>query len=550
MNCKKNVCGDGALLPGTEQCDDGSVNGRLCKPKYGLTCNYCKTDCSVETVSGAYCGDTGTGKPPKTILDAPPESCDPGAVTSWCSRTYTKLSTPIADPNDLSAPSDVIRGCHGDTDCLPGVCRNFVGETTGSKPCHSSSDCGNGTGGTAFQFCQGGEGQCLSYNLECQPQQYSNTVAAPDSPQFLDGSCNTCTSSCVGTRLKSPFFCGDEILQKQYGETCEGKSDPNATTVKGTYYQCIACKGLGQCGDHVVQSQFGESCEAPGAGTSSNDQYQCSVGCKWQGGWCGDNLLQVNKGELCDQDNRCITAKSPDPALHTQVDMIFAVDISTSMQSYINNISAAIKRFVELYRGTPHQFGLVAFGQGNSSPLETKGSNGRVVVPLTDVKSFQEKFSQLGANGGGVEPMYQSVYELASSADTYGIGWRPTAIPYIVAVTDEPPPCGWKNDSCNFPVDDRWVTENEVANKVSHCEIGGCAGKAGYHVETFVMTFASAKNANATSDNLAKWDSIIYGDLTNRFIELKPDQPDPVSYYFDKLRTTTFQNVCKNPAPL
>src|SRR5262249_29523346 len=55
--CRLNVCGDNQVLSGTEQCDNGSQNGTRCSPAYGATCNYCKNDCTIETISGAYCGN-------------------------------------------------------------------------------------------------------------------------------------------------------------------------------------------------------------------------------------------------------------------------------------------------------------------------------------------------------------------------------------------------------------------------------------------------------------------------------------------------------------
>ncbi len=289
-NCKKNVCNDGSVLSGVEQCDNGAANGVLCTPQYGLTCNYCKTDCSIETVSGAFCGD-------KT-LQSPPESCDPGPVSAWCSRTY-------ADPSD---PSHV-KACASDKDCLPGVCKNYPNTSspaTEGAPCRSASDC------TAFQFCQGGEGQCTPYNVQCRPEPYSNTRAASNAPNYFDGSCVSCTSACGSTPGKSPSFCGDSVVQKQFGEQCEDVGDPNATGPSGSksYYACSGdCSydvASGFCGDGKVQPGTVERCDgndfSSGADMGSAPTclsqnwgsagtVACGNNCGYYGGGCSDGPL-------------------------------------------------------------------------------------------------------------------------------------------------------------------------------------------------------------------------------------------------------------------
>ncbi|MFA5135436.1 MAG: hypothetical protein WC505_06660 [Patescibacteria group bacterium] len=40
-----------------EECDDGKGNGDVCTAVYGSSCNYCTNDCTIETVTGPYCGD-------------------------------------------------------------------------------------------------------------------------------------------------------------------------------------------------------------------------------------------------------------------------------------------------------------------------------------------------------------------------------------------------------------------------------------------------------------------------------------------------------------
>jgi cysteine-rich repeat protein len=60
--CRANVCGDGYLQTGAEQCDYGDParggrNGAACTSEYGLTCAVCTTSCRVEAQSGGFCGN-------------------------------------------------------------------------------------------------------------------------------------------------------------------------------------------------------------------------------------------------------------------------------------------------------------------------------------------------------------------------------------------------------------------------------------------------------------------------------------------------------------
>lgn len=55
--CTVNVCGDGYLYSGEEECDEGTGNGAGCDASYGSTCSACTTSCRQTVSSGAFCGD-------------------------------------------------------------------------------------------------------------------------------------------------------------------------------------------------------------------------------------------------------------------------------------------------------------------------------------------------------------------------------------------------------------------------------------------------------------------------------------------------------------
>ena len=58
VECTENVCGDGYLYAGEEQCDEGANNGVLCTASYGSTCSYCNELCKAVSTSGDFCGDS------------------------------------------------------------------------------------------------------------------------------------------------------------------------------------------------------------------------------------------------------------------------------------------------------------------------------------------------------------------------------------------------------------------------------------------------------------------------------------------------------------
>ncbi len=55
--CTVNVCGDGYLYSGSEECDQGTSNGAACDSAYESTCTACSTTCHYTVSSGEFCGD-------------------------------------------------------------------------------------------------------------------------------------------------------------------------------------------------------------------------------------------------------------------------------------------------------------------------------------------------------------------------------------------------------------------------------------------------------------------------------------------------------------
>jgi cysteine-rich repeat protein len=150
-NCKLARCGDGFVRTGVEACDAGPQNGVPCTARYGETCNYCSTACTILTRTGPGCGDG--------IINGS-EQCDGTATDSWicvnpnvpgsetpktldtsslCNQAICRLNCPagqVACNNtgsdsdgdglkDACDPDDDNDGClDGDRSCVP-IAVNF-----------------------------------------------------------------------------------------------------------------------------------------------------------------------------------------------------------------------------------------------------------------------------------------------------------------------------------------------------------------------------------------------------------------------------------------
>lgn len=108
------------------------------------------------------------------------------------------------------------------------------------------------------------------------------------------------------------------------------------------------------------------------------------------------------------------------------VDFIFVIDVTGSMQPYIDAVKANISRFVStlLSRGIDYRIGLILF----SDIVE------RVYQPIDNVNTFLAWLSDVRAYGGGDEK--ENALEALKA--TKNIDFRPSANRVVVLVTDAP----------------------------------------------------------------------------------------------------------------
>jgi outer membrane protein OmpA-like peptidoglycan-associated protein len=111
---------------------------------------------------------------------------------------------------------------------------------------------------------------------------------------------------------------------------------------------------------------------------------------------------------------------------HVPVDFVFAVDVTGTMQSYIDGVKNNIEKFVDALRnrGIEYRLGLILF----SDIIE------HVHQPTSDVREFLGWFSKVFASGGFDEK--ENALEAIKEATN--VRWNPAANRVIVVITDAP----------------------------------------------------------------------------------------------------------------
>jgi cysteine-rich repeat protein len=94
-------------------------------------------------------------------------------------------------------------------------------------------------------------------------------------------------------------MCGDGVVSSR--EVCD-QGALNGLGDGSPYGGCAAdCTLEPFCGDGIVQAQYGEVCDdGINLGGSASS---CSPGCKSLGARCGDGVVQTQNGEQCDDGN-------------------------------------------------------------------------------------------------------------------------------------------------------------------------------------------------------------------------------------------------------
>ena len=234
------------------------------------------------------------------------------------------------------------------------------------------------------------------------------------------------------------------------------------------------------------------------------------------GNWTECQNAVFPSEEICDElDNNCDGEVDENLNPRNKVDMIFAIDISTSMCPIINAVVQGIQGYINSFVGSNHRFGLVIFpGYG------TPGSNPYDILtspPLTDPQIFLSAVNSVACNGSGLEPSYDVLYDLVHPSNISNINWRGDAFPYIILITDELAQ-SWNG-----------LNEQSVSSFTSNCQIAGCQN--GDSVEIYIISDDSF---------YYMWDEVLFFERDDRFLDYFP--PDTDRYY--DFFTKVFADVC------
>jgi hypothetical protein len=334
-------CGDNVVQSlnnegGSEECDNGSDNGRRCSPSYGNPCTYCDDSCRSITLSAT--GECGDG-----IVQSRHEQCDEGSNNgNVCTPEYEGSCTYCGDncnEHVVQGPScgdGVVNGneeCDGSIDPCPDgeyKCNN----------CQCEDGCGDGIIDRPFEECEVNvdvnEKRSVLQN-EGVPGIYDMSDSEVEA--IYDGACTGCHFQCTDWD-KAGTGCYIE-------DTCE----------KGTY-RCDAEAGEFKCHsmdpplydyccenpnnpqkDGVSLHDLSYDVVYPSTSESSNSSFYCDDICRERGQVC------IGVGLMDSDLNYCKSVKHHEPPYQTCADGVNGKDCT-------NDINVTGNDCTTLYRQT------------------------------------------------------------------------------------------------------------------------------------------------------------------------------------------------------
>lgn len=220
--CTSNVCGDGYLYVGEEQCDEGDENGEGCDANYESSCTACSDTCRYVAASGEFCGDgTINGDEFCDAYDLPyywydenyelEGYLDGDGVVGTCDPAYVNMTYVEVYGESYEFTNSDGGIDSSNPECLNvGVCN---GGTDNGEACTTDAACGSAS--CVFPTC--------------------NERCSASCPFTYEGETTLITSNAVGARASSSV--------ELYGYSADTTSDlPNAATI--TVPACSALSSI------------------------------------------------------------------------------------------------------------------------------------------------------------------------------------------------------------------------------------------------------------------------------------------------------------------
>ena len=301
------VCGD-ALLVGTEQCDDGNLDGG----------DGCRANCTVER-----CGDG--------ILDEF-EECETGAggFAACCTEDCLFLGAG-SECRSSGGSCDPAESCTGDTDECPldlkstDVCRSAEGECDIAEYCDGISDvCPDNELRDDGTVCRATMGECDleeicdGSGVDC-PADLKRTdlcrgaKGVCDNAEYCDGAVNACPDD---SRLGAETECRASGYECDAAEVCNGIDDDCPADGEAAFGATCTDDGI-FCTEDICDGA-GACIHPPGrAGTTCRPaSHECDVGetCDGENPECptDSGLPDTDSDETCDAQDVCPDVADPD----------------------------------------------------------------------------------------------------------------------------------------------------------------------------------------------------------------------------------------------